>query len=130
MPIQNAWAKSRGVIHSPRAFSASSGTMDVHIPKQSAFVSATLRSYAAGPPAAPPADSDSYHSQSQNSVATCGIISFTADGERNDVGSENPWGSEAFIGSKAVESITFSWVLDSAGHAEADFAFQVLGWGE
>ena len=107
--------------------------MDVHIPKQSAFASATLRSYALNFRTTPQDDPDS----GQTSIATCGIISYTADGERNDVGAENPWGSEAFIGSKDVESITFSWVLDSpalpegepVNQAEADFAFQVLGWG-
>src|SRR5581483_9625232 len=112
----------------------SSGTIDVHIPRQTAFAMALLRCYGTSSPAA---GDGAGQASPRNFVASCGISSYTKDGERHSLRSENPWQSDAQLGDKGIVSVTFSWVLESPSapgepihQAEADFAFQILGWGE
>jgi hypothetical protein len=136
MPVQNAWGRSKSVIHSPDAGAPTSGTVDVYIPKQTAFAAASVRCYGISSPADRPAGPDSGASP-RDFVAACGITSYVKDGERHSLRDDNPWESEAFLGDKDVEGVTFSFVLDSSSlpedefpsQAEADFAFQILGWG-
>src|ERR1700735_160991 len=137
MPIQNAWGRSKSEIHSSDAYSPLTGTIDVHIPKQTAFATAILRCYATASPGPPSGAAGPGQPAPRSFVASCGIVGYTEQGNRHSLRSESPWGSDAYVGDKKVECITFAYTLESSSpsdgktsYSEADFAFQYLGWGE